>query len=184
MGVYARSMDFNCARERSDPATQPINALSRLRPISGGFGGLAALMVSAAVGGCGDEPAKGEGPRAALDAYLEADRTRDADAYCAALTDESQRLVARDTGRVEGFPPGAGCREVLKVRFDDASEPSDYAVAGKVLRSRVGSARAIFVVSSPMLRDRGQRLAISLVKRDGEWKVDLPRGGIKPRPSD
>jgi hypothetical protein len=142
---------------------------------------MAFAMLAAA--GCGGENAGDAGPRATLDAYLEADRTRDADAYCAALTAQSQRLVARDTGRVEGLPPGTSCQKVLEVRFEQATDPSDYATDGKILRSRVAERRATFVLSSPLLRARGQRLDVSLVKRDGDWKIDLPRGGIRPPPS-
>jgi hypothetical protein len=142
---------------------------------------VAALSSAAACGGGGtDKPPA----RAAFDDFITAERERDSEGYCDALTTESQRLVARDIARAGDVPRGTSCVEAVGVRFVNADKPPDYTTAGKVTQPvRATSDRATFLIASPLLKARGQKLVVVLVRRGDSWRVDLRQGGIRPRPS-
>jgi hypothetical protein len=141
------------------------------------------LAAVGAVSACGGGETDGLPARAALDDYLEAERERDAEGYCDALTVESQRLVARDIARSGDAPRGVSCAEAVGARFVNAPEPPDYTTAGTTQPTPATSDRATFLISSPLLKARGQKLAVVLVRRGDSWQVDLRKGGIRPPPS-
>jgi hypothetical protein len=141
---------------------------------------LVAVGSGTSCGGSEDD----DSARAALREYLAAEGQRDADGYCDALTAESRRLVARDIARAGDVLPGTSCVEAVEARFGKAAQPPDYTTAGKVTQpARTTSDRATFLISSPLLKARGEKLAVVLVRRGDSWQVDLRQGGIRPRPA-
>ena|GEM_PF-3948645 len=145
-----------------------------------------ALVATGSTVGCGGDGTDEQPPaRIALDDYITAERGRDADGYCGALTVESQRLVARDIARAGDAPRGSSCPEAVGARFVNAPDPPDYTTAAKLTQPAAATSdRAVFLISSPLLKARGQKLSVVLVRRRRDsWQVDLRQGGITPRPS-
>ena len=119
--------------------------------------GLAAIALTAALAGCGG----GNGPEDAVNDFIAALKDKDAAKTCDLLAPDNQKMI---TDLNQG-----SCEDLMKEGLDSAG--TDDALDNtnaKVKDSTVDGDKATVTVEAD-----GETNDITVVKVDGEWKVDL-----------
>lgn len=136
---------------------------------------LAACVVAATAGGCGDE--SGGDDRAQIRAVIAHAQTAfargDLRAVCEALTDAGRRHVGGIGHDILGDGPTTPCPQDLPVFYKSVKGGEGLGNAGRVKRIEVAgdTATATLIVD-------GSSIAVPLAREDGDWKVDALWGGI------